>query len=208
MTPTQSQKQNRQLYLSAVLLGLLAGGLMLFYQKHPTPDTQCKSARNLAPFVQGEAAAFMPSSKPQMIPRLSFADATNAPYDLNKSRGKAVLLNLWASWCVPCRIEMPTLDRLQDKRGDGDFTVIAVALETGNMNKQKKFFNSINIKSLGFYYDVDGIVFHNLRAAGLVAGLPTSLLLDKNGCVLGTLAGPAKWDSEDAIKLIDAALEK
>lgn len=205
MPSLNSQKQNRQVYLAAVLLGLLAGGLMLFYQRHPAPDAQCRHTPKLASFAKGEVAAFVPSSSPRIIPQLSFAGETNIAYDLTKFRGKTVLLNLWASWCVPCRIEMPTLDRLQDKRSDDSFIVIAVALETGNMDKQKKFFNSINIKSLDFYYDIDGVVFHNLRAAGLVAGLPTSVLLDKNGCVLGTLAGPANWASGDALKLIDAA---
>jgi thiol-disulfide isomerase/thioredoxin len=203
MKPT-SQKQNRQLYLAAVLLGILAGSLMLFYQKHPVSDAQCRSARNLAPFAKGEVAAFVPSAKPQALQDVSFHDADGKPHTLKDFQGKTILLNLWATWCVPCRTEMPTLDDLQKKRGGKDFTVIALSLDTGGADKPEKFFKAIKIKALGLYYDANGTVFISLRKAGLITGLPTSFLLDREGCVLGTLAGPANWAREEALKLIDA----
>jgi thiol-disulfide isomerase/thioredoxin len=206
MPALNSQKQNRQLYLAAVLLGLLAGGVMLFYQKQqPAPKGHCSAFTGLANFSRGEVAAFMPFAKPQMLPDISFYDANGKAYSLKEFYGQTILLNLWATWCAPCRTEMPTLDRLQQKRGDKDFFVLALSLDSGGIEKPKKFFKDIKIKSLLFYHDNEGAVFTGLRKAGLVTGLPTSFLLDRNGCVQGTLAGPANWASDEALKLIDAA---
>ena len=115
-----------------------------------------------------------------------------------------MLLNLWATWCVPCRAEMPALDRLQARLGGADFEVVAVNVDTARLERPKAFLDEIGVKSLDRYADSSGDSFEALRLAGKALGLPTSLLIGKDGCELGVAAGPAKWDSDDALRLIEA----
>ena len=119
-----------------------------------------------------------------------------------------MLLNLWATWCVPCRKEMPALDALQAKLGGDKFEVVAVNIDTRNLDKPKAWLQEVGIKQLGYYADPSAKVFQDLKAAGKAFGMPTTLLIDPQGCELGVLAGPAEWASEDAVKLIEAALGK
>ena len=117
-----------------------------------------------------------------------------------------MLLNLWATWCVPCRKEMPALDALQQKLGGPDFEVVAVNIDTRDPDKPKAWLKEVGIERLGYYADSSAKMFQDLKAVGRAFGMPTTILIDRNGCELGTLAGPAEWASDDAIKLIEAAL--
>ena len=119
-----------------------------------------------------------------------------------------MLLNLWATWCVPCRKEMPALDALQTRLGGDKFEVVAVNIDTRNLDKPKAWLQEVGIRQLGYYADPSAKVFQDLKAVGKAFGMPTTLLIDPQGCELGTLAGPAEWASEDAVKLIEAALGK
>jgi len=117
-----------------------------------------------------------------------------------------VLLNLWATWCVPCRKEMPALDRLQTKLGNKDFEVVAINIDTRDPEKPRNFLKEANLTRLGYFSDQKAKVFQDLKAIGRALGMPTSVLVDGQGCEIATIAGPAEWDSEDAIKLITAAI--
>jgi thiol-disulfide isomerase/thioredoxin len=117
-----------------------------------------------------------------------------------------VLLNLWATWCIPCRLEMPALDRLQEKFGGKDFAVVAVNVDTARLDRPKAFLEGVGAKNLTLYTDDKAEIVQNLKKAGNVLGLPTTILVGKDGCELGTLAGPAQWDSQDALALL-AAIE-
>jgi thiol-disulfide isomerase/thioredoxin len=117
-----------------------------------------------------------------------------------------VLLNLWATWCVPCRKEMPALDALQGKLGSDKFEVVTVNIDTRNLDKPKAWLQDVGIRQLGYYDDPSAKVFQDLKAIGKAFGMPTTLLIDPQGCELGALAGPAEWASDDAIKLISMAL--
>jgi len=123
-------------------------------------------------------------------------------------RGRTVLLNLWATWCVPCRKEMPALDALQAKLGGDRFQVVAVNIDQRNLDKPKAWLEEVGIKRLGYYADPSAKVFQDLKAIGKAVGMPTTLLIDPNGCELGVLAGPAEWASDDAVKLIEAATRR
>mgnify|MGYP003499215059 CR=1 FL=1 len=123
-------------------------------------------------------------------------------------RGKTVLVNLWATWCVPCRKEMPALDNLQAKLGGKDFEVVAINIDTRDAEKPKAFLKDIGVKKLGYYADASAKTFQDLKAVGRAFGMPTTLLIDRNGCEIGSVAGPAEWASDDAVKLIKAALGK
>jgi thiol-disulfide isomerase/thioredoxin len=159
---------------------------------------------NLAPLAKGDIAALALDAQPKIMPALGFAQ-DGKPVDLASFKGGIVLLNLWATWCVPCREEMPALDRLQGLAGDKDFSVVAVNVDTARLERPKAFLQEIGVKNLTFYTDSSAKTFQTLQQGGKLVGLPTSFLLGRDGCVLGVLAGPAKWDGADALALIKAA---
>ena len=163
-------------------------------------------ARKIAPFAKGEVAAVTPASKPLLVPDLTFKDASGAQKKLSDWRGRTVLLNLWATWCVPCRKEMPALDELQAKLGGGDFQVVAVNIDTRDLDKPKSWLKEAGITSLDYFSDEKAKVFQDLKLIGKAFGMPTSMLIDASGCEIGTIAGPAEWASDDALKLVRAAL--
>jgi thiol-disulfide isomerase/thioredoxin len=175
-------------------------------------DAACKgsveTARRLEPLARGEVAAFGVAQKPKSLPVLTFKDANGAEKSLTDWRGRTVLLNLWATWCVPCRKEMPALDALQGKLGGPDFEVVTVNIDTRDPDKPKAWLKDIGIGKLNYYADSNAKVFQDLKAIGKAFGMPTTLLVDPNGCELATLAGPAEWASDDAVKLVTAALKR
>jgi thiol-disulfide isomerase/thioredoxin len=109
---------------------------------------------------------------------------------------------------VPCRKEMPALDALQAKLGGDTFQVVAVNIDTRNLEKPRAWLKEAGIERLGYFADPSAKVFQDLKAAGKAFGMPTTLLIDPAGCEIATLAGPAEWASEDAVKLVEAALKK
>jgi thiol-disulfide isomerase/thioredoxin len=164
-------------------------------------------ARALAPLARGEVAAVTVATKPLKLPPVAFKDADGKTHTLDEWRGRTVLLNLWATWCVPCREEMPALDALQQQLGGPAFEVVAVNIDTRDPAKPKAWLDEVGIEHLAYYADADAKVFQDLKAIGLAFGMPTTVLVDGNGCELGYLAGPAEWASEDAVTLVKAALE-
>jgi thiol-disulfide isomerase/thioredoxin len=171
-----------------------------------TCSAGASTAQRIAPFVHGEVAAVSTSEEPRGIPELAFKDASGATKTLADWRGRAVLFNLWATWCVPCRKEMPALDALQGRLGGERFDVVAVNIDTRNPEKPKAWLKDVGINRLTYYADPSAKVFQDLKLADLAFGMPTTLLIDANGCEVGTLAGPAEWASEDAVKLIGALI--
>ena len=130
---------------------------------------------------------------PKPLPELRFQDAAGKSLSLSDFRGKVVVLNLWATWCIPCRAEMPTLDRLQAQLGGPRFEVLALSIDRGGRKAVDPFFRQVGITHLTRNLDPGG------EAAGRlgVLGLPTTLLIDPKGRELGRLIGPAEWDSAE-----------
>jgi thiol-disulfide isomerase/thioredoxin len=153
----------------------------------------------------GEVAAFTPVKTARPATDLAFLGPDGQPRKLSEMKGRVLLLNLWATWCVPCREEMPALDRLQTEAGGPDFEVLTLNIDTTRLEKRQQFLSEIGVKSLKFYADPSADVFQTLKRAGKVVGLPTTILIDADGCELGTLAGAAAWDSPDALRLVAAA---
>ena len=204
--------------LTVVVLGGIAGigiGLAAVYgitalTGNPGAEAACRpavqQAQRLAPFARGEVAALVPATKPLAIPNLAFVDPAGKARTLADWRGRTVLLNLWATWCVPCRKEMPALDALQQKLGGPKFEVVALNIDTRDPEKPKTWLKEVGITKLGYYADPRAKAFQELKTVGRAVGLPTSILIDPKGCEIGYLAGPAEWGSEDAVKLVEAAL--
>jgi thiol-disulfide isomerase/thioredoxin len=173
----------------------------------PTCTGAVDLARKIAPLAHGEVAALTMATTPFRLPDLAFEDAEGKPRKLSEWRGKTVLVNLWATWCVPCRKEMPALDSLQTKLGGKDFEVVAVNIDTRDPEKPKNFLKEANLTALGYFTDSKAKVFQDLKSIGKALGMPTSILVDGQGCEIANLAGPAEWASDDAIKLIKAATQ-
>src|SRR5690606_2801471 len=116
-----------------------------------------------------------------------------------------VLLNLWATWCAPCREEMPALDRLQSDLASQQFQVVAVSVDRGTTERPKAFLEEVGATNLPFYADPTMAIFNTLRERGRATGLPSTVLVNGEGCALGAMYGPADWASDDAKALIAAA---
>ena len=221
MTQNDSKKEraplvSRGLAFAGAALALMALGIVLYGIKAPggkeaavTPA--CPGAASMAarlkPLVHGEIGALTIESQPKPLPELGFDTPEGTKAALANFRGRTVLLNLWATWCLPCRQEMPALDRLQGIYGSNDFAVVAVNIDTARLDRPKAFLHEIGVKNLNLYTDNTAAVFQTLKQAGKVLGLPTTILIGKDGCEIGTMAGPAQWDSEDALALLLNAIQ-
>ncbi|HSI39326.1 MAG TPA: TlpA disulfide reductase family protein [Xanthobacteraceae bacterium] len=170
-------------------------------------DDAVRTAERIAPLAKGELAAFAPTLEPRRAPDLAFFDAQGRATTLAGLGDGLRLVNLWATWCAPCRKEMPALDRLQATLGGKDFQVVAINVDTRDAEKPKAFLKDIGVASLAYYADPKAQSFQDLRAAGRGFGLPTTLLVDAGGCEIGFMAGPAEWSSPDALALLRAAIE-
>jgi len=201
--------------IGAVLVGTVIGfaGVNGFGGlKHTAAagDPACAAAvdlsRRLEPLAHGEVAALTMATAPLKLPDLAFEDGDGKPRKLSEWRGRTVLVNLWATWCVPCRKEMPALDSLQTKLGGPKFEVVAINIDTRDPEKRKNFLKDANLTRIGNFNDQKAKVFQDLKSIGRALGMPTSVLVDGQGCEIATIAGPAEWASDDAVKLITAAV--
>ena len=215
-TRPRAAKRRILLALGGALIGAGVGFAIVTYGtgglNRPTGDAACRPAvelaRKIAPLAHGEVAALTMATAPLRLPDLAFDDAGGQPKKLSDWRGRMVLVNLWATWCVPCRKEMPALNTLETKLGGPDFQVVAINIDTRDPEKPKNFLKEANLTRLGYFSDQKARVFQDLKAVGRALGMPTSVLVDGQGCEIATIAGPAEWASDDAIKLIRAATGK
>jgi thiol-disulfide isomerase/thioredoxin len=193
-----------------VVLVVLAGVYGIAHLRSNPADAACAAAVNtaqrLAPLVHGEVAALALAQTPFRVPNLAFKDGQGHDKTLADWRGRTVLLNLWATWCVPCRREMPALDALQAKLDGPDFEVVAVNIDTRDPEKPLAFLKDVGVAHLAYYSDDSARVFEDLKTAGKAFGMPTTVIVDRAGCEIGNMAGPAEWASDDGVKLVSAAI--
>ena len=154
-------------------------------------------------YNRGTMTAFVMRKEPVALPDIAFKDGQGNPVTLADWRGRVVLINLWATWCAPCRREMPALDRLQVKLGGDDFEVLAISVDRKGAEASAKFLSETGAENLALYVDETFKVARDLKAPGL----PVTILVDRQGREIGRVTGPAEWDSEDALALIGAAIE-
>lgn len=139
---------------------------------------------------------------PQPLPDIAFANERGNALTLDRWRGKIVLLNVWATWCGPCRAEMPTLDRLQAELGSDRFEVVALSIDRAGVDVVREFFEEIGIEHLGVFVDKTGKAPRDLK----IFGLPGTLLIGPNGHELGRLIGPAEWDTPAMIAFFEGVI--
>lgn len=151
------------------------------------------------------AQSVMPfQAKPRELPSLTFVGGDGTAQTLADFRGRIVLLNVWATWCVPCREEMPTLDRLQARLGGADFHVLPLSIDSAGLDAVRRFYEEIGISHLSMY-----LAEHMSAISPLaVVGLPTTLLIDREGREIARRVGPAEWDSPEAISQFETAIAR
>jgi thiol-disulfide isomerase/thioredoxin len=177
------------------VLALAAGAVGAYFSLRPSGKSE--------PAPQSQTV--LPAhAAPRPVPELVFEDARGVRRTLGDFRNKVVLLNVWATWCVPCREEMPALDRLQQKLGGPHFEVVALSIDAGGAAAVKKFYDEIGIRSLGIYVDPASRAMGTL---GLV-GIPTTVLVDHKGREIGRRTGPAEWDGAEAVRIIEGHLNE
>jgi thiol-disulfide isomerase/thioredoxin len=160
--------------------------------------------KSLGPVAIEAAAAdsiFTLWDEPPLLPDIRFADTQGQELTLADFRGQYLLLNVWATWCSPCREEMPALDRLQEKMGSTTFNVVPVSIDgynTNGINLIKEFYLKYQLNNLGIYLDRSGELSSSLN----VVGVPTTLLIDPEGREIGRMVGSAEWDSNETIRQI------
>ncbi|WP_137132164.1 TlpA disulfide reductase family protein [Rhizobium sp. FY34] len=202
-----------RLILIAAVLGVVAGAVAVYVK--PTlsgngaelADVRCTGAvaqaKSVSELASGDIAALTGTEKPRILQPLAFKGPQGEALSLSSFEGKTVLLNLWATWCVPCREEMPALNALQAQMGSDRFEVVAINIDTGSDEKPKAFLDETGVHDLAYYRDSSMGVFNALKKEGLAFGLPVTLVLNRQGCLIGSMNGPAKWDSPQAKTLVD-----
>lgn len=197
----------------AAVAGVIAGTVAVYVRGSADSNgADCAATQALAaavaPLAVGEVAAFNAAGTPESYSDLAFLAPDGSALTLANFSGRTVLLNLWATWCVPCRVEMPALDRLEAELGGEDFAVVAVNVDVRNEERARAFLEEIGAANLDFYADPTLGVFNNLKRRGHAFGLPATVLIGDDGCGIGNLEGPAAWDSDDAKALVLAALQR
>lgn len=156
----------------------------------------------LASLATGQIKNLAVSDSPRTVDASSFRDGTGREIELSAFRGRVILVNLWATWCGPCRHEMPSLDRLQAARGGKDFEVVAISVDRGGPTVAQGFLDEVGATSLALYIDQTTRIGRSMGAFGL----PLTIILDRQGREIARLVGPAEWDSPEALAFIDAAI--
>ncbi|MFB9952766.1 TlpA disulfide reductase family protein [Rhizobium puerariae] len=202
----------------AAVAGVLAGAVAVYVrnmgsgngegllsaQSSGTCEGAVETVKSVSQFSRGQVAAMVPAQPPRPLD-LTFKGPDGKDLRTADFGGRTVLLNLWATWCGPCREEMPALNALQKEMGGQDFEVVAVNIDTGTDEKPRAFLAEYGVDRLGYYRDSSMGVFNALKKEGLAFGLPVTLVMDKRGCLISAMNGPAAWDSPDAKALIGAA---
>ena len=180
-----------------VLAALAYAGLETLYMKEPLESKQQGAENNATSGLGPEN--FITHMQPKTLPEMALQKADGSPTDLTAHRGDWLVVNFWATWCAPCRKEMPQLDALAKRYQGRGVKVIALSVDRGGAEKPEKFLHELGVAHLPRLYDPS---YKAARAAALI-GLPTTLLVSPDGNEIGRLAGEANWDTPDVHVLLD-----
>ena len=206
-TPSGPPKNRNAAIVAVAAVAAIAGFAAVYGTLGRPHNTAVSSPEAAAPAEATRPRApglpaFVYKSAPEAVADVTFNDATGATKTLKDFHGKTILLNLWATWCAPCREEMPSLDRLQAELGSDTFEVVALAVDRTGPEAARKFLDSVHVKSLKLYTDTTTRSGSALKAVGM----PVTILIDPEGREIGRLIGPAEWDSDAAKNLIRKTL--
>jgi thiol-disulfide isomerase/thioredoxin len=195
----------RNLYILAAAIAAIAGFAtmaIIAYSLRDTGHIGGTEAVDDASASRTGLSRLVKVSPPQVLTDITFEDGDGKPHNLSEWKGKVVLLNIWATWCAPCRLEMPSLARLQAKLGSEDFVVVAVSQDRGGPAAPRSFLATAGLTQLGLFVDPSGKLTQTIKAPGM----PLTVLIDREGRQVARLAGPAEWDSREAEAVIRAMI--
>jgi len=200
--PTRSRRLLIAVTATAMAILLLALGLEYGLQvpdlgkadQQPAPTERSASTAN--------PLAVSIFEQPRPAPEIRFQDDQGHDLTLANFRGRVVLLNIWATWCVPCRKEMPTLDRLQSRLGGKDFHVIALSIDRKGIEAIKDFYREVGVQKLAIYLDPSGKGSHDLA----IPGVPATLLINREGGEIARKLGEAEWDSPEMVSVVEQTI--
>jgi len=198
--PNHDRPSRRRAIIGAGLLVLVASLVGVWYSL-PRPEV-AGTPDELQPAGGTRTFALTPHATPRPIANVAFEDGTGRKLSLADFKGKVVLLNVWATWCAPCRKEMPTLDRLQSRLGGKDFEVVALSLDRDGPAIVRRFFDEIDVHGLGIYVDTSTESMSKLE----IIGVPTTLLIDRKGREVARYTGVAEWDRPEVTNTIERYL--
>ena len=194
---------------SLIATGSLATAILLLFLRleyGPTSLSPEQAAREPAlaahPTVPGKPLELSVFEQPRPVPELRIQDDQGHELTLADFRGRVVLLNVWATWCVPCRQEMPTLDRLQARLGGKDFLVMALSIDRKGVEAVRGFYREVGVEKLAIYVDPSGKGSRSLA----IPGVPTTLLIDREGREVARKMGEAQWDSREMVSLVERTM--
>jgi thiol-disulfide isomerase/thioredoxin len=195
-----------------IILAVIAAaiGIYLFQsgerkvEPQPALETEAPATGVTRRLAKGAVAGFLVKPERAPVPDFAFADGEGKALKISDWKGRVVLVNLWATWCAPCRKEMPTLDALQKELGSEDFEVVAISLDRKGAEASGAFLRETGATSLKLYVEPTARILNELQAIGL----PATILIDRKGNEVGRLLGPAEWNSPEALALITAALSE
>ncbi|MEQ9634936.1 MAG: TlpA disulfide reductase family protein [Devosia marina] len=192
-----------------VVAGSIAAWLML---GNAGTANECPVQQAAAQIIDaaavGELAALNGTGEGRGYADMAFNDASGTPMSIADFSGKALLVNFWASWCVPCREEMPALDAIATEYNSDRFMVLPINLDIGEsgLEKAQDFLDEGQFANLPLYADNTFAAFERLKREAVAIGLPATLLLDPEGCELAVLQGPAEWHSDDGKAVVEALI--
>lgn len=147
---------------------------------------------------KGDMQKLVLHAAPKRVSDISFLTESGAQKSLDDYSGRYVLVNFWATWCAPCRAEMPSLSALQSRLGTDDFKVLTIATGRNTPAAMNKFFAEIGVQNLPTYRDPKQKLARDMA----VLGLPTSILISPDGHEIGRLLGDANWSDAAALTLL------
>ncbi len=189
----------KKLLVVAVVFAVSMTAAALIYKSRMSIRSDTPVAASMqGPLTTKRGFAFTIHPRPKALEEFKFVSGDLKAVSLSDFRGKVVLLNIWATWCGPCRVEMPTLDRLQAMLGGPDFEVLALSIDQGGVAVVKDFYEELGLKALRIFVDPSMTAPVALNALGV----PTTVLISREGREIGRYTGPAEWDGPEVEALI------
>jgi thiol-disulfide isomerase/thioredoxin len=191
------------------LLAFIAAAVGVYWyndgpRKQETPVAVTAGTPFSKSYATGAVAGVVVHEARKDLRPFTFTDATGASFDVPHWKGRVVLLNIWATWCAPCRKEMPDLAALQKELGGPDFEVVALSADRKGAQASADFLKELGITNLPVYADEQLKSLAELQ----VIGLPATLLIDRQGKEAARILGPAKWDAPEAVAMIKALMQE
>jgi thiol-disulfide isomerase/thioredoxin len=208
-TPIPGPKlRPRRVLVLAAASAAIALAITLWVGNPSAPKaTECPPQIDRAALIDAKAvgmlAALNGTGTGRSFANISFNDAAGKPHTIADFKGKKLLVNFWASWCIPCREEMPALDAIAKKYNSDEFLVLPINTGDPQLDKGKAFLAD-GLPNLPFYENFS--LFKTLQQMGVITGLPGTVLLDENGCELASLPGPAEWSTPDGENVVEALI--